>query len=877
MRFAHPLLLIFALALPWIWRVAAVSRPPVALGLVSWRAATALIVLLAASGLAVSTSNGPVTTIVALDRSASIPLSAQERALARIDALRSTMRPGDRLGLISFGARAAIEWRPVERGETGSVRADVPTSGTDIAAALRLARALAPSNGAGRILLMSDGLDDSGQAEREALYAAAAAVPIDVIPSVLDGASLALQVTRVNAPSTAAIQEPYVVSVEVSGAPRARGRVVVYRDDQIIGTPEVTTGADGTAGAALTERQERARTYTYRASMESDANVAVHPAGAVVVIEGQPAVLYVTDSAPALGPALTAAGFRVTVMRPAQLPSRMEALSPFAGIVLDDVPAQEIAPAALEALSEYVENSGGGLLVLGSQRSLTLAGYPATPLDRVLPIDLRPRAGARATPVEVVLVFDKSGSMAETVSGVSKIEAARQAVAEAVRLLPAGDSIAVLAFDSKPVVVSAMAVAPDQAALRTALTNVRPGGSTAISPALETAFQWFRDSGRPAARRHIVLVSDGRTSDDDAARLGSLVKTGGVEVSAVAIGTNANRALLEELARSTGGRAYFPENLRELPAAVAREASRSSAGGIVQERFAPRALAHAVLAGIDTRTLPPLNGYVVSAAKDSAAAILTSHLDDPILCAWRAGLGRVAVFTADLGSAWSADLRSWRGGGQLWTQTVRWLSRGDNERALRAQIRDEGAGPRLVVEGSRPDGSFLRLDTVRAVVRTPAGESTEIALEPLAPGSFAAPLPVGDAGPYVVAVTARDEQTATEFHAVRALYWSADRERQARGADLPFLLRLASSTGGRALPEGQSPFDGPRRAGDVDATRWLALAALLMFVLDLAYSVIFLRSVARFTPRMSAALTWLPLVIVSASRTSVDSTSSMMS
>jgi Mg-chelatase subunit ChlD len=745
----------------------------------------------------------------------------------------------DRLGLVSFGADAAVEWRPFEAAQPGvaTLQATISDSGTNIGAAIRLSRALLTHDGSRRILLVSDGRGSVAGVEREALHAAAAGIPIDVVPPSLDGIPVPLEVTRVNAPSSVAVRQPFVVSVEVSGAPGARGHVIVYRDDQAIARAEVAVAADGTAGLSLTERQDTPRTCTYRARLEAAAadESAAGSAGAVVLVQGVPAVLYVADSARSLGPALDAAGFRVVPVSPDRVPATAEALSAFAGVVLDDVAAERLPAGAAEALAGHVEDAGAGLLVLGSARTLTLDGYPATPLGRVLPIDLRPRTGQRAAPVELVLLFDKSGSMSETVAGVSKIEVARQAVSEAARLMPSTDAIGVLAFDSKVEIVSPIGVSRDEGALRAALARVRPGGSTSISPALETALQLLRAQGRPReARRHVVLISDGRTSDDDAARALALARAGGVQISAVAIGSNADRSLLEELARSTGGRAYFPDRLGDLPRVVAREATQSSAGGVVQERFVPHGSPHPTLTGIEAAALPRLNGYVVSTAKSSATAILSSHLEDPILCAWRAGLGRVAVFTADLGSSWSADLRSWPANGRMWAQTVRWLSRADTDGPLGVRIRDADDGPELVVDAEAPDGSRLRFDTVQAIVRPPTGEEHDLTLEPTASGQYTAPVPVSAPGPYVVAVTASDQQTMTERRVVRAVYWSADRETQRRGADVPFLSRIASLTGGRLLGEGESPFDGPRAAGLTDVSRWLAVAALAMFLLNVA-------------------------------------------
>ena len=93
--------------------------------------------------------------------------------------------------------------------------------------------------------------------------------------------------------------------------------------------------------------------------------------------------------------------------------------------------------------------------------SLDATGYPEGPLARLLPVDLRPRAGQRSPAMGLVVVFDKSGSMADLVSGVAKIELARQAVRKVLDAVRPTDPIGVVAFDAAPVIVSPLAAAPD--------------------------------------------------------------------------------------------------------------------------------------------------------------------------------------------------------------------------------------------------------------------------------------------------------------------------------------------------------------------------------------------------------------------------------
>jgi hypothetical protein len=151
-------------------------------------------------------------------------------------------------------------------------------------------------------------------------------------------------------------------------------------------------------------------------------------------------------------------------------------------------------------------------------------------------------------------------------------------------------------------------------------------------------------------------------------------------------------------------------------------------------------------------------------------------------------------------------------------------------------IEDAGTGVRLIVEAEQPDGTFASGLDVRAVVRSPRGDTEHIAVEPIAPGRYEGMMAAAVAGPYVVAVTARDATGATGRNVVRGFYWSADRERRtgSAGVDTAVLERLARITGGSVLAPNESPFDNTRAAEYRDTWSWLAFAALWLFLIDVA-------------------------------------------
>jgi Mg-chelatase subunit ChlD len=844
MQFAHPVLLLLLLLPLWFWRVARTSPVPIRPESLWCRTIVAVLLIAAASGLRVRLRDNQVTVMFVLDRSASVSAEAQHTELLRVNAMSGGMRAADRAGVVAFGSVAVLERRPGVRADLSAVAAAVGDDGTDIETAIKTAENALPREGLRRIVLLSDGRETTGDAAREAARAGADGIPIDVAPIEDEPAARRPAIVHVSAPDEARPREPFSIIVDASGAPGGHATIRVARDGQPPVTQLAVFGTDGSAQVTFSDTLRDPGVYAYRADIGDDqtgsTNDTASQAGVLVSVLGPPRVLYVSRGPGAIASLLSSGGFSVTSVTPASLPASAGGLLSYDEVVLDDVAPDGLSPAQASAIANHVEQAGGGLLVLGSAQSLTPAGYKDGPLGRVLPIDLRQRTGTRAPAMALVVIFDKSGSMADRADGVPKIELARDAAVAVLDVLPKTDSLGVIAFDAAPVTVAPLGPLPDATALADRLRAIEPGGSTALAPPVQVALDWLRASSVDPSRRFILLVSDGRSTPADIDKLHAELRNGGARLSVVAIGADADRPMLESLARETGGRAYFPDDARELPGIVARDATRSAGGGVVNEPFVLRSMPHPISAGLNALTLPRLGGYVVSAARPGAETPLVSPQDDPVLATWQSGLGRVGVFTSDLASPWTASFHTWSGFSRVWTQCARWLARAGSTGGLRARIEDTTGGPRLIVDAER-DGAFANGLTVRADVRSPHDEIRTIALEQTAPGRYEAAVPAADSGPYVTAVTARDADSH-ELRLLRGFYRSADREHRAIGADLPALERLARASGGDVLPESGSPFDRTRAMQFHDAWSWLAFAALMVFLIDLV-----IRRRARFS------------------------------
>ena len=307
----------------------------------------------------------------------------------------------------------------------------------------------------------------------------------------------------------------------------------------------------------------------------------------------------------------------------------------------------------------------------GGTRSFAPGGYVNTPIEDVLPLDLGVRDRQRVPRLGFVLVLDKSGSMAAEESGLTKIGVAQDAALAVPEYLDGDDLVGILAFDREPRTVLPLTRVSEATDIEERVRALDAGGDTAIGPAIDEAYSWLENSN-DADRKNVLLLSDGQSDEEDVRLLRDRIDGSDVVLSVVGIGSEIDRAFLRDLAERGGGQAYFPESLGSLPEVFTREAIRASGDWLVEGEISLEpSPGHRVLNGIDTDSLPSINGYIAATARASADAVLNSDLGDPVAILGRYGLGRSAAITTDLTSVWSADLLRWPGFGALWTRIVR--------------------------------------------------------------------------------------------------------------------------------------------------------------------------------------------------------------
>src|SRR5690606_34736741 len=137
-------------------------------------------------------------------------------------------------------------------------------------------------------------------------------------------------------------------------------------------------------------------------------------------------------------------------------------------------------------------------------------------------------------------------------------------------VLSPNDLFGVLAFDHQPEWIVPMVPVENRAFIAQAIAGLQPGGGTILHPAMQWAFESMQNV--EASIRHVIVLSDGETEEAPFEELAASMAAEQITLSTVSIGREANRALMRSIALHGLGRAYFTENIREVPRILATEA-----------------------------------------------------------------------------------------------------------------------------------------------------------------------------------------------------------------------------------------------------------------------------------------------------------------
>ena len=778
------------------------------------------LIILGLAGIQVHRKADKLAVVFLIDASDSIPPNMQSAAVDYVRNAADAMEEKDQAAVIVFGADALVEIPITERLELVQIGSDPIRLNTDMAEAIRLGLALFPADTAKRMVVLSDGRQTIGDAEEVARLAAATDVQIDYV--ALAGTGMDAQTTgpevlvsNVDVPSTVNEGERFNLTVTLSST-RAESEVEirVLSAGRVIHNREVTL-RPGTTNEVFEIVAPNTGFADFQVVIDprsADNFYQNNQLAAFTEVTGPPRVLILTTDdreIEALRDVLAESGLQVDVMGPRDLQIGLAPLSSYDSIVLANVSAVDLGADRMDYLQAYVRDLGGGLVVIGGPNAYGVGGYFETPLEDMLPVEMRIRDEQRVPTLTLFFVIDRSGSMEISSSGsVSNLELAKEAVVRSFDLLNDNDRTGVLSFDitAKYVVeLQAIGDAANRDNLRALVGALRPGGGTNIYQSVLAADEVLRDD--PSQLKHIILLTDGGADPTGIdATVDRMYQNYGITTSVVAVGQDYAR-WLSQVAISGRGQFHLAYDVSTIPAIFTSETLLATRSYIFEEDFFPALTArHPIMAGVDS--IPLLKGYIATTDKETATVVLRGPEDDPILATWQYGLGRSVAFMSDASSRWAENWLTWDRYADFWNQAVRWSIVEGNTSTIEARVIERGEQAVLVVDVRDTQGDFLNGLRLDAAVTNAQLETESLALQQIAPGRYEAIFTPEDEGAYFVTVAgSTPDDSGSSQSVIQTTGWvlsySAEYRVDEVGASQsnPFALlrNLAEITGGDSL------------------------------------------------------------------------------
>ncbi len=796
-----------------------------------------LIVLALADALWIRKSVEPAVLVIA-DLSDSVPDDAPTQLKTFLDELEARVSNPSMAGLVTVAATPSLVV-PVMNHPVFPETIAVPEAGeeTRLADALQLAREVMPHEKVNRVVVFSDGNETDGDALSAARRLAAQGIKVHTMTYTQEQRSEVL-LEDLQVPAEVKRGQSFRIEAVAHATKDTTGKFALYRDGFKVGDEEIEL-KEGANTLSFDESNppDGLVKYELRVTTPDDFFVDNNVSSGMVFVSGEPRILLLEGEEREgrhLARALEAENIRVDFRESKGMPGTLEELAAFDAVIFSDVPATDVSVQQMAQLRTYIEDLGGGFIMLGGEDSFGLGGYYRTSIEAALPVRMRAEKKKDTPSLAMMLVIDKSGSM-----GGDKIQLAKEAAIASVELLGARDYVGVVAFDGDPQWIVDLQSAGNQMGIIQTIESLQAGGGTSIAPALEEAGVSLATV--PATFKHVVLLTDGHSQDGDYAGIVDRMASDLITVSTVAVGEGADTVLLQDIARWGRGRYYFTADPYDIPQIFTKETMSASKSSLVEEPFLPQVLRnHQMIQSIDWDATPFLFGYVVCSPKATAEVPLITERGDPLLATWRFGLGKTVAFMSDAKSRWAADWLGWPGYNRFWAQVVRDVMRVSQNHGSETQIAFQGSTGTIVIDSVDESGNFVNgLNTSVQLIR-PTLEMETVALRQTAPGRYEANVTTDATGSYLFKIrqtVGDDADGATYADFTRGLTISYKPEYRHLATDTEFLEKVAAATGGKLNPTldeimAVSPDEAVRVRKQI--WPWLLALALLLFVIDVA-------------------------------------------
>jgi uncharacterized membrane protein len=834
-QFTHPIYLLALIpALAWVlyfaWKTDVQLSPwrrQVTIGI---RLIVLLALVLAIAGLQWLLPVEGMNVFFALDRSDSIPSAQQEMARDYVNRAAKQMQKVDKAGVIVFGSEASIESAPNAAVDLQKIQAVVGTERTDLAGAIRLATAAFPETGQKRLVLLTDGNENVGDAMSAVLVAQRLGVSVDVRP---------MGVTRPNDVSVQKVQIPpklkkgqtFDVKIFVQAEQAQSATVRLYRNDQFLGEQKVDLAA-GKNLFSFPQVLPEPGPYKYdvRVDAPGDPLPQNNRAMGFAIVRGEPRILIVSadpEQDRQLASALQSSRLVIDLAGVNKFPGTLAEMQSYDAIFISNLAAGDLGTDRQKLLESAVRDFGVGLVCVGGDQTYAAGGYRGTPLESTLPVSMELDSKKVLPSGAVVLIMHgmefNNGN-----------QVARDCAQGVLAALGPSDEMGVLLWDGDEHWLFPLQKVGKKADLAKQIAGMNQGDLGSFQNIMSMAHEALKKS--TANLKHMIVFSDGDPGAPSQALMQGIVGDR-ITVSTVLISGHAGPDTMVWIADQGRGRFYNVISPDDLPQIFIKETAVILKSAIYEDPFKPQVRSISeVVRGISANEYPTLLGYVATTPKPRAETPLWTDKGDPLLAHWQYGLGRAVAFTSDAKAKWARSWVTWDKYRQFWSQIGQWsLRRLENADFTTEVSVDKGEGL-INVEAVDDQGNYRNFLNLQAAVVSPKGERQTVRLEQTGPGHYEARFSTKQVGAYLLNLMDIKEGQVRGTQVIGASV-NYSPEFNETEPNLNLLRRLAESGGGKLLDPGSptvNPFSHDRRKTYQPRDLWETLIklAIVLFTLD---------------------------------------------
>jgi uncharacterized membrane protein len=835
-QFTHPYyLLLLPPALGWVFWLAWKSDVQIS----HWRRWAALairvvvlaLLVFAIAGLQWLRAVEGMNVFFVLDRSDSIPSPQQEAAKEYVNKSSKQKKNVDKAGVIVFGSEASIESSPNSAIDLQKIQAVIGTERTDLAAAIRLGTAAFPENGQKRLVLLTDGNENTGDAMGAVLAAKQQlGVTVDVLPMGVSRAN-DVSVQKVQVPPKLKKGQAFDIKIFVQADRAQSATVRLYRNEQFLGEQKVELSA-GKNLFTFPQTLPEAGFYSYdvRVDAPGDPLPQNNRASGFATVRGEPRVLIVSsepDQDKQLAAALKSARLETSLVGVNGFPGTLAEMQSYDAIFLSNVAAGDLGTDRQKLLESAVRDFGVGLVCVGGDQTYAAGGYRGTPLESTLPVNMELDSKKVLPSGAVVLVmhgmeFDNGNQVA------------RDCAQGVLAALGPTDELGVILWDGTEHWVFPLQKVRNKRDLAQQIAGMNQGDLGSFQNILEMSQQALKKS--TANLKHIIVFSDGDPGAPSDQLMKSIVGDR-ITVSTILISGHVGPETMIWIADHGKGRFYNVTSPSDLPQIFIKETAVILKSAIYEGPFKPQVRAASELVrGIAATEYPSLLGYVATTAKPRAETPLWTDKGDPLLAHWQYGLGRAVAFTSDAKARWGRIWLNWDKYRQFWSQIGQWsLRRLENADFTTEVTVDKGEGV-MNVEALDEQGNYRNFLNLQTIVVSPKGERQTVRLEQTGPGHYETRFPTKEIGSYLLNLMDLKEGQVRGSQVVGASV-NYSPEFSATEPNLNLLRRLAESGGGKILDPSDptvNPFLHDRKKTFQPRDLWESLIkiAIVLFLVD---------------------------------------------